>query len=128
VKLLFDTHAFVWWDSTPTKLTENILALCDDPINTLWLSVASAWEMQIKLHLGKLKLRIPLAEIITHHRQTNHVEVLPITLDHVLALDKLPDHHKDPFDRLLLAQAIVEGATLISNDPLIKKYSAPVIW
>lgn len=128
MKLLFDTHTFIWWDSTPAKLPDNILALCDDPTNTLWLSVASAWEMQIKLHLGKLKLRISLAEIIIHHRQTNHVEVLPIALEHVLALNKLPDHHKDPFDRLLLAQAMAEEATLISNDPLIKKYSVSVIW
>jgi len=84
--------------------------------------------MQIKLHSGKLKLDAPLLETIRSQQQTNHVEVLPITLEHVLALDTLPDHHKDPFDRLLVAQTIVEGATLLSHDPLVQKYPAPVIW
>jgi PIN domain nuclease of toxin-antitoxin system len=84
--------------------------------------------MQIKLHLGKIKLQAPLAEVIDNQRRINRIEILPIALEHVLALDTLPNHHKDPFERLLVAQTIVEGATLISNDPLIQKYSAPIIW
>ena len=128
MKLLFDTHAFIWWDGAPAHLSTYVLALCQDPANTLLLSVASVWEMQIKLHLGKLKLSLPLAEIIEGQRRTNSIEVLPIALDHVLALDTLPDHHKDPFDRLLIAQAIVEGATLMSNDPILQKYSAKLVW
>ena len=128
MKLLFDTHAFIWWDGAPAHLPTHVLALCQDPANTLLLSVASVWEMQIKLHLGKLKLSLPLAEIIEGQRRTNSIEVLPIALDHVLALDTLPDHHKDPFDRLLIAQAVVEGATLISNDPILQKYSAKLVW
>lgn len=128
MKLLFDTHAFIWWDGAPANLSTHVLALCQDPANTLLLSVVSVWEMQIKLHLGKLKLSLPLAEIIEGQRRTNNIEVLPIALDHVLALDTLPDHHKDPFDRLLIAQAIVEGATLMSNDPILRKYSAKLVW
>ena len=128
MKLLFDTHAFIWWDGAPANLSTHVLALCQDPANTLLLSVASVWEMQIKLHLGKLKLSLPLPEIIEGQRRTNSIEVLPIALDHVLALDTLPDHHKDPFDRLLIAQAIVEGAALMSHDPILQKYSAKLVW
>ncbi len=128
MKLLFDTHAFMWWDGAPTNLSAQALALCQDPANTLLLSVASVWEMQIKLHLGRLKLDLPLAEIVDSQRRTNNIVVLPIALDHVLALESLPDHHKDPFDRLLIAQAIVEGASLITNDPIVQKYPAQVVW
>ena len=127
MKLLFDTHAFIWWDSASANLTADVLALCQDPANTLLLSVVSAWEMQIKLHLGKLRLGLPLAEIIESQRRTNNVEILPVALDHVLALDTLPDYHKDPFDRLLIAQAIVEDATLISDDPILRKYPARLV-
>lgn len=128
MKLLFDTHTFIWWDGTPAHLSTQVLALCQDPANTLLLSVASVWEMQIKLHLDKLKLSLPLTEIIEGQRQTNGMEVLPITLEHVLALDALPDHHKDPFDRMLIVQAIVEDASLISADPILKKYPAKLVW
>ena len=128
MKLLFDTHAFIWWDSASANLTADVLALCQDPANTLLLSVVSAWEMQIKLHLGKLRLGLPLAEIIESQRRTNNVEILPVALDHVLALDTLPDYHKDPFDRLLIAQAIVEDATLISDDPILRNYPARLVW
>jgi PIN domain nuclease of toxin-antitoxin system len=84
--------------------------------------------MQIKLQLGKLKLQLPLAEVIKGQQQINYLEVLPVTLEHVLALEKLPAHHKDPFDRLLIAQAEVEGAVLVSGDPVFAKYSVKVAW
>jgi len=128
MKLLFDTHAFIWWDGTPANLSSQVLALCQDPTNTLLLSVASVWEMQIKLHLGKLKLSLPLVEIVEGQRRTNSIEILPVMLDHVLALDTLPDHHRDPFDRLLIAQAVVEDAVLISNDSILQKYPAKLVW
>ncbi|CAG0966956.1 hypothetical protein GPROT1_01256 [Gammaproteobacteria bacterium] len=103
MKLIFDTHAFIWWDSAPANLSASVLAQCQDPANQLLFSVVSAWEMQIKSHLGKLKLNLALSDIIASQQQTNHIELLPISLDHVLALETLPDHHKDPFDRLLIA-------------------------
>jgi PIN domain nuclease of toxin-antitoxin system len=92
------------------------------------LSVASVWEMQIQLQLGKLKLNLPLAEIIESRRQTNEIEILPVTLVPVLALRSLPTHHKDPFDRLLIAQANVEDVVLISGDPVFTKYTVKVLW
>ncbi|MGB9774724.1 MAG: type II toxin-antitoxin system VapC family toxin [Anaerolineae bacterium] len=128
MKLLLDTHTFIWWDSEPTKLSPQALALCQDRQNTLLLSVVSVWEMQIKLQLGKLRLALPLKEIIESQQQTNNLEILSITLAHVLALDNLPAHHKDPFDRLLVAQAIVEDAMLVSGDPNIAKYPVQVVW
>ena len=128
MKLLLDTHTFLWWDSEPTRLSSKALALCQDRANTVLLSVVSVWEMQIKSQLGKLKLSLPLAEVVETQRQTNNVEVMSITLAHVLALENLPTPHKDPFDRLLIAQAIVEGATLISNDPAFVQYAVTVLW
>ena len=128
MKLLLDTHTFIWWDSEPAKLSPRALALCQDQANTVFLSVASVWEMQIKLQLGKLKLNLPLAEVVESQRQTNNVEVLPVTLTHVLALESLPAHHKDPFDRLLIAQAKVEEAVLVSGDPIFAKYPVQSVW
>ena len=128
MKVLLDTHAFIWWDSEPTKLSARALALCQDPANTLMFSVVSAWEMQIKFQLGKLTLKLPLETVLEGQRQANQLEILPVMLPHVLALQSLPIPHKDPFDRLLIAQAIVEGATLISNDPAFVQYAVTVLW
>ncbi|NOZ51012.1 MAG: type II toxin-antitoxin system VapC family toxin [Chloroflexi bacterium] len=128
MKLLLDTHAFIWWDSDPAKLPTQVLALCQDRANIVLLSVASAWEMQIKLQLGKLRLNLPLAEVIESQQQSNNIELLPITLTHVLALQDLPAHHRDPFDRLLIAQANAEDATLVSGDPIFAKYPVKLLW
>ena len=128
MKLLLDTHVFIWWDSEPASLSSQALALCQDRANTVLLSVASVWEMQIKLQLGKLKLSLPLAEVIESQERINNIEVLPIILAHVLALQNLPAHHKDPFDRLLIAQANVEGAVLISGDPILARYPVELFW
>src|ERR1043165_5954942 len=122
MKLLLDTHTFIWWDGDLTKLSPKAFALCQDPANTLLLSVASAWEIQIKFQLGKLDLDSPLADIISGQQRINQLEVLPINLAHVLALDNLPEHHKDPFDRLLIAQANVEDAVLVSRDMIFRQY------
>jgi PIN domain nuclease of toxin-antitoxin system len=128
MKLLLDTHTFIWWDSDPAKLSLKVLALCKDRANIMLLSVTSVWEMQIKLHLRKLRLRVPLPQMIETQRQTNNIEVLPILLTHVLALGNLPTYHKDPFDRLLICQANIEGAVLVSKDPKFQKYPVDLVW
>jgi PIN domain nuclease of toxin-antitoxin system len=128
VKLLLDTHTFIWWDSAPAKLSAAALALCGDRANQLILSVASLWEIQIKRQLGKLDLRLPLAEIVAHQQETNGLAILPIVQAHVLALEALPSHHRDPFDRLLVAQAVVEETVLVSGDPVLKSYSVEIRW
>ena len=128
MRLLLDTHAFIWWDSDPNRLSQRVMGLCQSPSTTLLLSVASVWEMQIKQQLGKLQLRVPLAGLIAAQQQTNSLELLPIELDHVLTLDNLPLHHKDPFDRLLISQSQVENAILVSADSIFSQYPVTVLW
>jgi PIN domain nuclease of toxin-antitoxin system len=127
MRLLLDTHAFIWWDGEPSRLSPRVAALCKDPANTLVFSVASAWEMQIKIQLGKLSLRLPLQDIV-REQQADGIDILPITLAHAYELQHLPRHHGDPFDRLLIAQARVEGLTLISHDHVFSSYAVPVMW
>ena len=128
MRLLLGTHTFIWWDIAPTQLSPHVLALCQDPKNQLLLSVVSVWEMQIKLQLGKLRLDRPLADMIVDQRRTNGIEILPMILPHALAIESLPLHHKDPFDRLLIAQAIVENLALASRDPAFAAYPIVVVW
>ena len=128
MKLLLDTHTFIWWDSEPAKLSASALSACQDQANTLILSVVSVWEIQIKSQLGKLKFNLPLSEIIQSQRQMNNVQVLTLELDHVLELQNLPYHHKDPFDRLLIAQANVEDVLLVSGDSIFSEYTINLIW
>jgi PIN domain nuclease of toxin-antitoxin system len=128
MKLLLDTHTFIWWANEPEKLSEKVVAACQDSRNTLILSVVSAWEMQIKMQLGKLKISRPIEELIKTQQQTNGLQVLPVELAHVLNLNNLSSHHKDPFDRLLVAQANIEGATLVSVDPAFSGYSVQLLW
>jgi PIN domain nuclease of toxin-antitoxin system len=128
MKLLLDTNVFIWWFSEPEKLSPKAAAILADVNNDLLLSAASVWEMQIKLQLGKLKFTVSLREIVESQERANGVQVLPIGLEHVLALDVLPAHHKDPFDRLLAAQANVEGAFLVSSDRVFLSYPVKLLW
>jgi PIN domain nuclease of toxin-antitoxin system len=128
MKLLLDTHAFIWWYNDPDQLPEAVLLACQDTNNTIFLSVASAWEMQIKTQLGKLRLDKPLHEIIRRQRERNQLQVIPISLAVVLALDTLPLHHRDPFDRLLIAQAQLDQLWLVSSDREIEKYAVSIFW
>jgi PIN domain nuclease of toxin-antitoxin system len=127
MKGLLDTHTFLWWDSEPSKLSAVALAFLKDPANTPLLSVVSVWEILIKKQLGKLPLNTPLTTMLVK-QQANGIVVLAVALDHVLALDALPPLHKDPFDRLLIAQAHAEGAALLTADPIIARYAVHVLW
>jgi PIN domain nuclease of toxin-antitoxin system len=128
VRYLLDTQAFIWLDSKRERLTPAVAAICSDPAHQLILSIASVWEMQIKIKLGKLTLPTPLAQTIAEQQKVNALQLLPVELPHVLALDALGDHHKDPFDRLLIAQAQVEKLALITSDPLFARYPVTVVW
>ena len=94
----------------------------EDEDNELVLSVASVWEMQIKIQMGKLKLSLPLKELLKNQRETNDLTISPVTLTYVLAVDALPFHHKDPFDRLLIAQSIEEELTIVTADSKFSAY------
>lgn len=128
MKLLLDTHAFIWLDMAPDRVSAAALAACQSPDNELYLSLASAWEIQIKTQIKRLSLRVPLGQMIDVQRVDNGLQLLPITLDHVQALSDLPLHHNDPFDRLLIAQARAEGAHLVSADRSFAQYPVDVIW
>ena len=127
MKLLLDTHIFIWWVDEPEKLSTAAISALEDEANELLLSVASVWEMQIKLQLGKLKLSLPLKELVKNQQDTNDLRVSPVALTHVLALDALPFHHKDPFDRLLIAQSIEEDLTLVTADSQFSAYPVKLL-
>ena len=128
MRLLLDTHAFLWWDAAAEQLPDLLLNTLQDPAHEITLSVVSAWEIQIKAALGKLELRTPLTTLVSEQREKNGLGVLPVSLQHVLALEKLGNYHKDPFDRLLIAQASVEGLTLVSKDDAFRHYDVPLLW
>jgi PIN domain nuclease of toxin-antitoxin system len=128
VNLLLDTHIFLWLNQSPEKLSVDLLELCNDTKNTLFLSHVSPWEIQIKNALGKLDLDAPLLEMIQVQQRDNDLKLLPIELTHIYALAKLEHHHNDPFDRLLIAQAMVENMPIVTVDSKIKLYSGVKIY
>ena len=128
MKLLLDRHAFLYWDMQKERLSDKALELLDDLQNDLYLSLASIWEIQIKLQIGKLSLKLPLPTTIQAHQQANQLQLLNIKPVHIYNLNQLPFHHKDPFDRMLLSQAMTEGFSLLSKDTMFAAYSVNVIW
>ncbi|WGV27878.1 type II toxin-antitoxin system VapC family toxin [Halotia branconii] len=128
MKLLLDTHELIWWSSSSEKLSLNVYNLIVDPSNTLMFSIASIWEMQIKLQSGKLNLNSALSNLIERQQQVNKLQILPIELSHIYALESLPSHHRDPFDRILIAQSIVENIPLLSIDMIFDSYPVQKIW
>jgi|SRR5215471_4370887 len=127
MRLLLDTHIFIWWANEPEKLSQTALPALEDSTNELILSVVSAWEIQIKIQLGKLRLNKSLAELVKSQREHNELQILPLELGHVLTLDMLPLHHKDPFGRLLIAQGISERLTIVTADDSFSAYSVKVL-
>ena len=128
MKLLLDTHAFLWLLGNPSRLSLRALELCEDSNDPLILSVVSVWEIQIKQDLGKLELEIPLDEAIRQQQAENGLRMLPVELHHVMSLRDLPRHHGDPFDRLLIAQDRTEGLQLVTPDSQIEKYDVLICW
>jgi PIN domain nuclease of toxin-antitoxin system len=127
MRILVDTNIFIWWDSEPDALPNRSRSYLENVSNTIVLSVVSIWEFQIKHQLRKLTLRLPIEDLIRDHQQQNSVEILPITLEHALYLGRLPTIHKDPFDRLLITQAKVEGIALLTADRVFSGYDIPVL-
>lgn len=128
MKLILDTHTFIWWATSSDKLSSNVLALLNNADNQLILSLASVWEMQIKCQIGKLQLGKSVPTLVANQQENNHLLVLPIELSHVYALENLPGVHKDPFDRIIIAQAVVEKLPIITIDPLFDRYPVVRIW
>ena len=123
MRLLLDTHAFLWFVQGSTTLSNKARILIEDPANQPLLSMASLREMAIKLSLGKLSFTQSFETFVPQQMRANGIALLDIRLRHVASVANLPFHHRDPFDRLLIAQAIVEQLPLLSADPAFATYS-----
>jgi PIN domain nuclease of toxin-antitoxin system len=128
VKLLLDTHALLWMSLDDSQLSDKARELIADLENELWLSPASYWEIAIKISLGKYELSEPLDQFVNREVSNNDISILPISTQHAQAVTTLPFHHKDPFDRLLIAQALTEGMTILSKDNQFDDYGVPRMW
>jgi len=128
MKLLLDTHVFLWLRSEPNKLSPRVLSAYQDSSNRIYLSIVSVWEMQIKHQIGKLRLDMPLKDLIEGQCDANILEILPLRLNHIFGLQNLPLHHKDPFDRLLIVQSQAESIRLVSSDSMFSLYGVTLFW
>jgi PIN domain nuclease of toxin-antitoxin system len=127
MKLLLDTHTFLWFIDDSPQLSVHAKSLLESD-NDLLLSVASLWEIAIKYNLDKLKLPTPYEVFIPQQLTTNDIEILPISFPHLAAVSVLPRHHRDPFDRMIIAQAQVERVAIVSVDPLFDTYPIRRLW
>ena len=125
--LLLDTNAFLWFCEDNPKLSSIGKQYIENPNNTSFISMASLWEIAIKLSLGKLKLKIPFEKFVKLV-EDNGFKILSITFEHALNVSKLEFHHRDPFDRLLICQGIVEDIPIITADTIFDKYKINRIW
>ncbi len=128
MKLLLDTHTFLWFMLNQPELSTTARDLIINPNNDILLSPASYWEIAIKISIGKYQLPGPYELWMNDQLLTNTIEILPITIAHTATVIKLPFHHKDPFDRLLIAQSIAENISIISTDGIFDSYAVDRIW
>lgn len=128
MRLLLDTHAFLWWIDDDPRLSEHAAALIGDGTNEVFFSAASGWELVIKHALGRIEFPSSPRRFIPEQLEQNGFQVLPIHLGHALKVGELPTLHKDPFDRMLIAQAMVEEVELLSGDDDIRRYPVSVTW
>lgn len=128
MKALLDTHAFLWWTADDPRLSPRVRDLVCDGANEFLLSVASVWELIIKSQLGKLELPNAPGRYIPDRLSRYAIGSLGIELTHVLRIEELPMHHRDPFDRILIAQSQVENLPIVTADSLIAQYAVETIW
>jgi len=130
VTYLLDAHTFLWWVRDNPALSQNARSILQDPNNHIALSVASVWELSLKCSLGKLPDFEPFqnSTLLSQFLVGQGIQLLPITLEDIAQAASLPIHHKDPFDRMLVAQAQRQQMTLISKDELLRSYAVQVVW
>jgi PIN domain nuclease of toxin-antitoxin system len=126
--VLMDTHSFLWFANGSSQLSARARAIIEDPANDKLLSMASIWEMAIKISIGKLNIAQPFEQFIPHQLQINGFETFEIKFDHIAKVIQLPFHHRDPFDRLLIAQGLVEQFPIVSADSVFDAYSVQRLW
>lgn len=128
MRVLLDTHVFLWWVEGDRALPAKARAALADRENECLISLVSAWELAIKAGLGKLKLALPVGRYVVEHVAANGFRMLNIQMAHVGRVETLVPHHGDPFDRLLIAQALEERLPIITADPVFRKYGVKRIW
>jgi PIN domain nuclease of toxin-antitoxin system len=127
MKAILDPHTFLWALAGDARMSRHARDIFTGPAD-LSLSMASIWEILIKVQSGKLPFPRPAGPYLLSKMAENRIECLPITIDHLLALDRLPMHHRDPFDRMLIAQSLQENLPLVTSDPWLARYPVQVIW
>lgn len=128
MRYLLDSQVFLWWCAKSSKLSPTAFELIKRGENAIYISLLSIREIQIKSQLGKVDLPVPIMDIFRQQHREHNIGLLAIELHHMTAIINLPNHHIDPFDRVLIAQAIAEDMTLVTNDPNIAKYPVKVLW
>ncbi|HEY9851006.1 MAG TPA: type II toxin-antitoxin system VapC family toxin [Leptolyngbyaceae cyanobacterium] len=128
MRLLLDTQCWLWWFAQPEKLNENVIEQIADETNEVWFSVASVWEMGIKVSIGKLSLPEQIDAYVSTRMTQLGARSLEIANSHALRVAALPLHHRDPFDRMLIAQAQLEDMTLVSADSTFNQYEVSLLW
>lgn len=128
MKALLDTHTFLWWITDNPKLSSRVRKIIGDGRNELFLSAASCWEIAIKAQLGRIKIPDKPELFISEQMVANAIQGLPIQISHAVHVYNLPAHHRDPFDRMLIAQAQLERLPILTDDPQISQYPVKVIW
>ena len=128
MKYLLDTHTFLWWNSDDAQLSEKAKAIIADGNTEIFLSAASAWEIAIKAAKGRLVLPEEPANYRVNRMSLYHFQPLSIEISHTTRVYKLPEHHADPFDRILIAQSQLESLPIITKDRMINLYNVEAIW
>lgn len=128
MKVLLDTHAFLWWITEDPKLSSKASEIIREGNNELYFSAASGWEIAIKAQLNRIRLPGPPGIFISEQLRINGIQSLPILMSHALHVYNLPEHHRDPFDRILVVQSQLEGLPILTVDPSFSLYEIEVIW
>ena len=128
MNLVLDTHAFLWFIDGNAKLSQRARELIEDPRNAKVVSVASLWEVGLKVSLGRLNLAQPFEELIPRQMELNGFGLLPVRIPHIAKVISLPFHHRDPFDRMIAAQCVADDLSVVSLDSVFDKYSVPRLW
>ncbi|MBW4620244.1 MAG: type II toxin-antitoxin system VapC family toxin [Cyanosarcina radialis HA8281-LM2] len=128
MKLLLDTHTFIWFITDNPQLSSSAKVLIEDDLNEKFLSLASIWEMAVKCSIGKLRFDLPFRSFIEQQLVQNSLDLMRIEVPHLSTVATLPLHHRDPFDRLLIAQAIVEQMPIVGADRMFDSYGVERLW
>ncbi len=128
MRVLLDTHAFLWWIEDDSRLSDRAREIIGEGENDVFFSAASGWEIAIKSRLGRLRVPDDFERFMTDQLQLNDFRVLPVELAHALHVRALPDHHRDPFDRMLAAQSRIEGLPIVGRDKRLEPYGIELLW